>query len=143
MTTQAIPTSVDACGRRRPREITLATRLLWATLMLGALNSLLHWSHMREKASVGFILTVQGATLVVMAWLVYQVGRGRNWARILLLLLFVAGIALEPRASLASLRVSTIGGAIVIVQLLMQLVSYYLLFVSPGRAWYARATRGD
>jgi hypothetical protein len=142
VTTQTMPTSVVTSRLERPREVTLATRILWVTLLLGVLNSILQWSHLREKASTGFILTVQGATLFIMAWLVYQTGRGRNWARILLLLLFVAGIALEPRALLASLTISTSGGAIVIVQLLLQLVSYYLLFVSKGRAWYARATRG-
>ena len=142
MTIQAIPTSVEASRLQRPREIILAMRLLWVSLLLGVLNSMLQWSHMREKASTGFILTVQGATLFIMAGLVYQIGRGRNWARILLLLLFVAGIALEPRALLASLTNSPVGGAIIIAQLLLQLVGYYLLFVSRGRAWYAHATRG-
>jgi len=140
VTTQPMPTSGDASGWQRPREITLATRLLWVTLLLGVLNSMLQWSHLREVGSVGFILTVQGGTLFVMVWLVIQISRGRNWARILFLLLFVAGIALEPRVVLASLTISPVGGAIALVQILMQLVSFYLLFVSPGRAWYAGAT---
>jgi len=140
VTTQTIPTSANVSAWQRPRQITWATGLLWATLGLGALNSLLQWSHMREKASVGFILTVQGATLVIMAMLVYQTGRGRNWARIILLFLFVAGIALEQRVLLPLITITTFGGAIVTVQLLLQLVSFYLLFVSPGRAWYRRAS---
>jgi len=135
-------TSSDGSGQQRPREITLATRLLWVSLLLGVLNSMLQWSYIREKASVGFILTVQAGTLIILVWLVYQTGRGRNWARILLLLLFVAGIAVEPRAVLASLTISTVSGGIGIAQLLMEVLSLYLLFLSEGRSWYAGATRG-
>ena len=124
----------------RPTQVVWAVRLLWATLILWVLQ---FWSDMESTPSVAAVVPV----LVVESFMVAFAGyvniciyRGRNWARILTLVLTILSTALvifgpnDPTAS-------TLEHVFAVVNSTSDVVCIYLLFASPGAGWFKKRMR--
>ena len=85
---------------------------------------------------MNFILTNQAIVLVVFLWLIHKSTIGRNWARIVLVALFFGGVLIAPRQTLDAITRSAVGGTVLVLQMLLQLVAYFLMFSRPGTLWY-------
>lgn len=139
----------------RPKEIKRAEWLLWAwtawiciygvyqtmsgasgaDAMLGQeLQSVIDIppESMRTVIIIAYI-----AVAVSMAAVVAQIGRGRRWARVSLLISFVFEILLfsGPQES------GVTGYLTLIPDLGLQSVALYLLYTKPGRDWFAKKSR--
>src|SRR4051812_25320964 len=77
---------------KKAPQIVLATRLLWAVLGLGVINSALQWRFLTAMVSVGLVLSIQLLSFAVLAWLTSKVAGGRNWARITYMVMAVIGL---------------------------------------------------
>jgi len=126
-----------------PREIRIATNMLWASL--GA-NLLVLGLAIDEvgygKASGGSILVVW---LLLLAWpgvlsfLFYSISVGRNWARITFGVLFLLGhiyqFALLPDLFRTQ---GVVRGLLVLIEPVLQIAALYLVFSRPGAQWFRR-----
>jgi hypothetical protein len=114
----------------RPQAVTLATHLLWSAFALGALNS----------AIVGSLSTLAVSVLILglLGLLTHKISRGRNWARITLLVLVLLGLpgALADVRSL--LEQPLLVAAISVVISGLQIVALYLVFTGDGARWFRR-----
>ena len=97
MDTQLTPQS------QKPASVSSAIKLLYATLAIGALRSVLEWSHQTQAVSSGFVLFVMLFTFAFLVWLIYKIDRGRNWARITFLVFFILGVPMSVLPLLQSL----------------------------------------
>jgi len=120
-----------------PTQILLATRLLWVQLGLGLINSIIQWGYFTSKATPAFVITVQATTFVIMAWLIYKIWRGRNWARITFAILFLLGLIPALPILADVFRRSLVAGCLTTAGTICQLVALYLIFVAPGRSWFS------
>jgi len=99
----------------RPRSVTIALRILWFFLLLVAAVliamfafkwDVIHAQLIEESVNLAkdqepviatavmiFIVVLLGAIFILYGWLFYMTGKGRNWARITLLVLYVSGYA--------------------------------------------------
>ncbi len=80
---------------QKPAAVSTAIKLLYTTLVIGALRSALEWSHLTRVASPGFVLFVMLFTFALLVWLIDKVNRGRNWARITCLVFFILGVPMS------------------------------------------------
>jgi hypothetical protein len=110
--------------------------LLFGSLALGPVTSALLWPYLTSKASVGFVLTTQGATTALLVWLIYKMWQGRNWARITFLVLTVLGLPFYVLTLKGYFSASATAGCLNLVQTALQLVALYLIFVRPGSEWF-------
>lgn len=117
----------------------LAARLLWGGISLGLLSTVLSWNDLTANAPQGAMVGVLTFTFSILALLTYNIGRARNWARIVMLVFMILGLpslaglpAIFQRAPLlASLSV---------VQTVIQLSAMGIVFFSSAR--YAFRKRG-
>ena len=120
----------------RPRVVVIAVALLWTEVALGLLESLLDWKHVTAGEAATFVLIVDGVFLVLSVLINLMIWRGRNWARIVALVLTVLGVvgfAPVIGAEFARAPFVTVLG---MIELLLDAVALYLVFV-PGRQWFA------
>jgi len=94
------------------------------------------WSQLTSKASVGFILTVQGVTVAILAWLSFKIWKGRNWARITFLAMTALGLPFFSSAVKSYFAASSAAGYVSLLQTALQLVALYLIFARPGSDWF-------
>jgi hypothetical protein len=133
----------------RPPQVTLACRILWVTLVLGAAT--MHpsvrgewWAEGAEgDAGLADAALIGGLFLAVVflaifAVLLFLTGRRENWARWTMLGLLAFGwlmglydlprsFAATPGAALTDMLIAA-----------AELWASYLLFLSPGAAWFKR-----
>jgi hypothetical protein len=86
-------------------------------------------------ATPGFILVVGVFTLAFLGLNVVLIANGRNWARILFLVLFVAGLPMTPSALLQFDRDPT-RVVLLLFQCSLQVVALVLLFLPPSNTWF-------
>jgi hypothetical protein len=118
---------------QRPSQVSLAVRLLWISLGLGAVTSAI----MRPLfPSTTHTVVTQVATFALLAWLTYKIWVGRNWARVTFVVMTALGLLIYIPILSVYFRFSPVAGTINLLQCLMQLVALYLLFTEPGRGWF-------
>jgi hypothetical protein len=68
--------------KTKPPEIRRATNLLWVCLAVGLVKTSLQWPYLAARASIGFTGFVLVFTLAVVGFLIWKIGQGKKWARI-------------------------------------------------------------
>jgi uncharacterized membrane protein len=120
---------------QRPKEATLAIKLLFASLGIGLLRGL---AGLMLKPSGAMIL----AALIVIAiftlgfFMVWKISAGRNWARIILLVLVVINLPFAALANVAELKRSVLSGALSIIIEVLIWIGTYLLFTKNSNLWF-------
>jgi hypothetical protein len=118
---------------RRPAQIVQAIALLWISALLGFGGSLSEVSK-----SQGMLIVSVLVTLVMAGGLSVGIWRGRDWARLLYLILVALSLAAmvgawgtpeRPRVEVALEAVSFVADA----------GSLFLMFTSPGSSWFRPA----
>lgn len=122
----------------RPRVVVVAVILLWTEFVLGIVDTVLDWKSIRAQeyyqVSIAFGVVLMGVSV----WIYWKIWQGRNWARIVALVLVamtVLGFATQISESFAR---SALISTLYCLELLLDLVAMYLVFF-PGRRWFARA----
>jgi len=127
----------------RPVSVTGAVKLLYATLAIGVVRSLLEFRTLAESAPTEIVLTVWFLTITIMLTLVYNIGAGRNWARITLLVLFGLGLPLAIQPLLQSFSLHPFSGVLGVVQIVAQITALVLLFRPESNAWFRRPKKPE
>jgi len=120
----------------RPKEVTLAVKLLWASFFIGIAGVFL-----RPAQQVPFIaiLIVSILAFGFWGWVITCIARGRNWARILFFVLLGIGLVfavLFLSATLALYRERPFNGFLAALNYALEIYTLYLLLTAPAREWF-------
>ncbi len=129
---------MDQDQSSRPAKIGQAVMLLYVTLGIGVLRSIMETSRLAQGTSVGFVLFIGFAVLGVMWFFIYMIGKGRNWARVTFLVLFILGVPLAVLPLLQSLAANPFSGLLGIAQTVILIVALVFLFQKPSSNWFRR-----
>ena len=122
--------------KSRPEKVEAAVKLFYITLGIGILRSGIEASRLAQTAMLAFVLFIMVFTFGIIWLLIHMTGKGRNWARIALLLSFIVGIPFSIRPLLLSLAANPISGLLGIGQLAIQTVALFFLFQKPSSDWF-------
>lgn len=124
---------------KRPWTVTTGVYLFYLSIGLWMIGLSLKWS----KAGMSDSLGPEVGPLLTMALICYLSGRGRNWARIILLILFILGTPLALLSVIRSFGHSDFSGPfgahsvyIEIIQISIQLAAVVLLFQRASSDWF-------
>lgn len=120
----------------QPPKVGTAVKLLYATLGIGIIRSIIEASRLAEANSVGFVLLIIFSVFGSMWFLIYMIGKGRNWARIAFLIMFILGVPLSILPMIQSLTYDPVSGILGLAQVVMQIIAMVLLFQGGSSAWF-------
>ncbi len=118
----------------RPDKVGLAVLLLYVTLGIGLLRSLMEAP--QQEAPLGLTIFTTLLVLGITGFFIFMIGKGKNWARITLLVLFIVGIPFSVPFLLNSLAANPISGLLGIAQTVVQAVALFFLFLKPSSDWF-------
>jgi uncharacterized membrane protein len=124
----------------KPMQVRIAVWLLWLLIVL-ALPTL--YFELRQTSSYGealFITIVMAALLAFAAFINVQISKGRNWARIVFLVVVVLSVGLMFLPDEGGRPISTVESTLSGISLIVDLVVVYLLFSWPGALWFRQPT---
>jgi hypothetical protein len=130
----------SATDTGRPYEVTLAVRLQWFGVALGAVNGLVESARTVSTSAlpIAAVVAIPVFTIGVLAWLTRNIARGRNWARITLLVMFVIGTPLFLWDLRAMFERSPVATAVSLIISALQIAALYLVFTGVGARWFRR-----
>jgi hypothetical protein len=118
-----------------PPAVKTAMKLFWASLFLTFIEIAFDW----ERVAVGVapmlivILTVLMCSIQVLLYL--YIARGRNWARITFLVIFVISLLATLPLAPELARSAPLYATVLVIDALVVLCAFYLVFF-PGRDWF-------
>ncbi|MBM3233730.1 hypothetical protein FJZ19_01410 [Candidatus Pacearchaeota archaeon] len=123
----------------KPDGVSNALILLWISLGVGVLNSIINFSNSVDLAQgygSGFVIFVTLFTLVFMAFFIYMIGQGKNWARITFLVLFIIGIPFSVLPAIVLLVTNPISAMFSAGITILQLIALIFLFQKSSSDWF-------
>ena len=133
----------------RPKEVTLAVKLLWISFFLGLAGTFLQpitATTPGHSVPGQWIIVLIGGAIVFGMWalVIAKIAQGRNWARILFLVLVVLGLAVTisviPTA-LALYKARPSSGVLSLTNFVLEVYTMYLLLTAPAREWFKQSPR--
>jgi phosphoglycerol transferase MdoB-like AlkP superfamily enzyme len=131
----------------RPQGVKTAVNLFWASMALGLVDVLLDFAHIsariaeaaEAKAPVVFIsIMVLVVGFAFSAFLIAKISAGRNWARIVFLILFAIGMLDALPEIYAEFTRAPFIGALSLLQVGMLVYGVFLVFTQPGSVWFRK-----
>jgi len=127
-------------NRTPPNKVFIAVTLLWLLFATSVISSIFNFSSTLEKVNasgvdLGRLIFTLCFTLFFLAFLIWKIGRGRNWARITYLILFIIGV---PMTIYGYFILSTSSFSIIqgIVGAIVNLLALILLFQKESSEWF-------
>jgi hypothetical protein len=124
---------------QRPKQVARAVALLWISLALAPLVLVLDKS--ATQVPISYLIPVGLAFFGLYAALIVFIASGHNWARIVLLVMYLGGCWPYFSKFADMFRRSVMGGLVSIVQLMLQAAAMYLVFAQPSSKWFRRRHR--
>ncbi|MFZ0052817.1 MAG: hypothetical protein WAK96_13660 [Desulfobaccales bacterium] len=142
----------------RPKRVLVAITLLYAALGIGVTRILFElysgspitgppWlMTMANRTGIAWLLPIvvilSGfVTITLFLVIIYLIGQGKNWARIIFLVLWIVGILLFLSAIPLGrfLAASPISGMFALLQYVLQVVALVLLFQNESSRWFRKS----
>ena len=131
-------TSEPGANVERPRPVTRAVQFLGSSLAIGLLNAILNLAQRTSGAALLFALLIVIAFFGLFFILVMKISAGRNWARIVCLVLVLFGLPFVIPAYLQEVRTHVVSGTLSIIILILQVIGTYLLFTKQSNPWFRK-----
>jgi hypothetical protein len=118
-----------------PQEVKWSILLQLAALALAPIVTAIDWSHLKALGPIPKSVVDAIFTLLLVGYFIWKMSRGRNWARITLLVLFLVGL---PFSFFYISGRSAILAVISILQGLLQGTGLLLAFRPSANDWFKK-----
>ena len=126
-----------AAVSERPAKVSLALRMLYLGLGIGVIRTATVVLRHLEVRTPDFIITVKLVIWAIVLYSIFRTGKGSNWARWLLVALFVLTIPLNFLPLIPTFTSYPVDGLLGVVQFALFLTGVGLLFHPNASAWLA------
>lgn len=130
------PTIEQTANVERPREVKKAVQFLASSLVIGLLNAIFTLVQRTTGLSMLLVLIIVIAFFSLLFVLVMRIAAGRNWARIIWLILVLVNAPFAILSYPEAVRRSVISGSLSIIIVILQLVGTCLLFTKNSNLWF-------
>jgi cell division protein FtsW (lipid II flippase) len=120
----------------KPPEVSRAVILLWVSLAVMPLRMAADWNTTKAVLDSTFVVTVLATTIFLLSFLIWNISQGKNWARLVFLVLYLLGLPFSLYALPADFGRSAIVGVCSIAQIVLQGAGLWLTSRPPGKDWF-------
>ena len=120
----------------RPAKVVLAVKMLYFVIGVGVLRTAFMVVRHLEVRSPDVLIITKFVSYALCLYLIYLVGKGKNRARWLLVMIFVVASPLTNLPYFESISHNPFGSALGLAQLVLCVIGLLLLFHSSSRPWF-------
>jgi hypothetical protein len=133
---------MDSPEAAKPSSVVLSVRLLWGALALGVLRLLLESPKLAATPNLMVMAGGFVVALAIYALLIAKISSGRNWARMIFLVLMLADLLLSMPGVVGGFGRAPLGASMALAGAGLQVWALVLLFTDPGKAWFQKKAAG-
>ena len=123
----------------RPRQVIIAVALLWASFILGIPSWYLAAQREPEIMLHPVMIAFSAIVFFFCAAVNVYIYHGRNWARIVLLVLIALSVLLLLMPAEETVPASPAENLLTTIGLVLDVIAVYLLYAQPGGSWFRRS----
>jgi hypothetical protein len=131
-----VPAIEPTANAYRPPVVTRAVQLFSASFILGAIRSVFDLWHKLSGAAFVLSLVFLLMFFGICFFFVAMIAAGKNWARIVFLILLIIGLPFAIPTYLTELRTSIPYGSISVVVAILQVIGIVLVFTRNSNEWF-------
>ncbi len=120
----------------RPRQVGVATALLWISLALGVPTMYLTMARDTDTGFQPLFIALIVILFAIAAFVNVQVHRGRNWARIVVLIMTILSAMVLLFPGEEAVPPGVLENVLNVASLLLEIAAAYLLYSHPGKLWF-------
>lgn len=120
----------------KPAKVVLAVKLLYFIVGIGILRTAMTVIRHADVRSPEFLILAKGVYYAASLYLIYQVSKGRNWARWSLVVLLAINVPLTILPAFESISYSPVHTVLGFLQLGLYLFALVLLFHESSSSWF-------
>lgn len=126
----------------KPEKIVLAMRLLYLIVGIGVLHTAITVVRHIDVRTPNFLIVVKLAVYAISLLIIYQVGKGRNWARWSFVGIFVVCLPLTILPAFRAFSHNPIVSSMLFLQLALYLMALGLLFHNTTKSYFNNEKSG-
>lgn len=119
-----------------PAKVALAVKMLYVVVGIGVIRTVMTVMRHIDVRSPDFLITTKLLTYAFSVYLIYQIGKGKNWARWTLVGIFVVNIPLTILPAFESLSHTPIHTLLGFVQIGLYVYGLMLVFSKDAAGWF-------
>jgi len=127
---------------QKPDQVVLAAKMLYLVVVVGITRTVMTVVRHVDVRSPYYLISVKLCIYVISVLVVYQLSKGKNWARWALVAIFTICIPLVILPVFDSFSHSPVNSLLGLLQLALFVYSFALMFCKKSSAWFKQA-RGD
>ncbi|MBI4149487.1 hypothetical protein HY491_03490 [Candidatus Woesearchaeota archaeon] len=120
----------------RPNRVSTAIKLLYLSVVISIVQSFFTSPALDNIPPLALIIFVNMFSLAILSFFIFMAAKGRNWARIVLLVLFIAGIPFFIYSLPRLLLLNPINGILNIGNTILTIIALVFLFQKSSSDWF-------
>lgn len=126
----------------RPQHVTTAVIILGLALIYGLVVAAVKVSLVMPPETPQMVATVGMAfalvTFCIGAFFIFMIFKGKNWARIIFLILFILGAVFALPTAIGMFQRAPVMGMLSLIGLAARIVALVLLFTAASNEWFRK-----
>ena len=127
-----------AAVSERPAKVILALRVLYLGIGIGVIRTAIVVVRHLEVRTPNFMITVKLVIWAIVLFSIFRTGKRSNWARWLLMALFIVTIPLNFLPLIPTFTSYPVDGSLGALQFALFLIALGLVFHPSASAWFAK-----
>lgn len=120
----------------RPAKVLFAVRILYLVVAIGVIRTAMTVIRHADVRSPYFLIFTKLLVYAVSLFLIYQIGRGKNWARWYLVAILAIAMPLTILPNFRSLAHNPVHTLLGFLQLALYIVALIFLFHGSSSHWF-------
>ncbi|GAA0181041.1 hypothetical protein SH2C18_36300 [Clostridium sediminicola] len=122
--------------RKPPRNIYSAIKLFCIALVLATLRTIAGIEMVKEPTVAQTIIVISVPLILFGAFLIYMIYKGKDWARITELVLFIVGIVLNIGNIILWFHTAPLLFKIYIMEIIFTIIALIIIFQNKSSKWF-------
>ena len=122
----------------RPIKVAHAVKMFYAIVGIGIIRAIMTIIRHADVRSPHFLIITKLIIYAGSVYLIYQLGKGRNWARWMMVVIFIINIPLTILPAFASLSHNPVHTSLGFVQLAMYIIGLVFIFHPSSSHWFGK-----
>ncbi len=125
----------------KPSKVSIAVKLLYSTLAIRVVRITIDGinidsSGVAKEFSMIYTLSIEFFAFGFLGFFIYMIGKGKNWARVTLLVIFILGVTFSILPMIQSLTHSPLLGILDLAEAIIEIIALVFLFQRDSSAWF-------
>ena len=120
----------------RPPKVVLAVKFFYLVVGLGIIRAAMTVMRHADVRSPNFLILTKLIIYIGSFYLIYQISKGRNWARCLLLVIFIIAIPLTILPVFVTFSHNPVDALLGFLQIALYIIGMVFLFHRSSSSWF-------